>query len=72
MNDHKFEDSMAYRVRHFLKRMNGEKGRRVEHKGKRKEGRGKQKIIRLVFIKVANNGVQECFFPLIVIKLCMS
>lgn len=57
MNDHKFEDSMAYRVRHFLKRMNGEKGRRVEHRGKRKEGRGKQKIIRLVFIKVANNGV---------------
>ena len=38
-----FKDSMAYRVRHFLKRMNGEKGRRVEHRGKRKEGRGKQK-----------------------------
>lgn len=41
MNDYMFEDSMVYRVRYFFKRMNGEKGRRVEYRGKRKEGRGK-------------------------------
>lgn len=56
---------MDYRLRHFPKRVKGQKWRIGEEEGREREEE-KEKSISLAFINVANNEVQP--FPLSVIK----